>query len=79
MIVDERWILLGSANLDRRSFRLNFEFNVEAYDPQLASDLARWLDGLIPASEQVTLASVESRPRLERIRDGCAKLLSPYL
>lgn len=79
MIVDDRWILLGSANMDRRSFRLNFEFNVEAYDPKLASLLADWFDKLIPQSKQVTRAFVESRSRLLRLRDGVAKLFSPYL
>ena len=42
VMVDERWILLGSANLNQRSFWLNFEFNAETYDPKLASYLCRW-------------------------------------
>ncbi len=79
IIVDDRWILLGSANLDRRSFRLNFEFNIEAYDPRLATDLARWLDGLMAKSERVTLERINARPPLKRFGDGCVKLLSPYL
>ena len=79
MIVDERWILLGSANLDRRSFRLHFEFNVEAYDTELAGRLARWMDGLIESSEQVTLEQMDSRPTWQRLRDGLAKMVSPHL
>jgi cardiolipin synthase len=79
MIVDERWVLLGSANLDRRSFRLNFEFNVEAYDIELARDLSAWLDELLDQSEQVTLEQMDARPAWRRLRDGLVKLFSPYL
>jgi cardiolipin synthase len=79
MIVDEQWVLVGSANLDRRSFRLHFEFDVEAYDAQLAGELSAWLDGLKPASEEVTLEQMEARPKWRRLRDGLAKILSPYL
>ena len=35
-MVDGIWVLIGSANLDPRSLHLNFEFNVEVYDPALA-------------------------------------------
>ena len=79
LVVDERWVLLGSANLDPRSFRLNFEFNVEAYDDRLANDLCRWLDERIAASHEVTLAEVDARPLWKRLRDGTAKMFSPHL
>ena len=79
LIVDERWILLGSANMDPRSLRLNFEFNVEAYDVELAGELCAWLDGLVAEAEQVTLEQMDSRPTWRRLRDGLAKTLSPYL
>ena len=78
-IVDEQWTLLGSANLDRRSFRLNFEFNIEAYDPPLAATLAEWFDARAAESTAVTLEQVDSRPAWQRFRDGAAKLFSPYL
>lgn len=79
LIVDGRWVLLGSANLDFRSFRLDFEFNVEAYDPGLAASLTTWLDQWIAGAEPVTLEQIESRTRWQRLRDGCAKVLSPQL
>ena len=79
LIVDERWILFGSANMDRRSFRLNFEFNVDAYDTALAARLSTWVDSLLGDAEPVSLASVDSRPTLHRLRDGFAKLFSAYL
>ncbi len=78
-VVDERWTLLGSANLDPRSFRLNFEFNVEAYDPSLAARLAKWMDSQTVESEAVTLEAVDARPIPQRLRDGFVKLFSPHL
>jgi cardiolipin synthase len=79
LAVDRCWVLVGSANLDPRSFRLNFEFNVEAYDPRLASQLCGWLDGQIPDCEPVTLQAVDARSMPRRFRDGLVKLLSPHL
>ncbi len=79
MIVDDQWVLLGSANMDPRSFRLNFEFNVEAYDMDLAKELSAWLATLLPVSHRVTLEEIDARPAWIRLRDGATKLLSPYL
>jgi len=79
MIVDDRWVLFGSANLDRRSFRLNFEFNVEAYDPAFARGMRSWVDRLLVDATPVTLEQMDSRPMWRRLRDGFVKLFSPYL
>ena len=79
LVVDDRWILLGSANLDPRSFRLNFEFNIEAYDVELAMGLCQWIDGLLPACERVTLEAMDARPPFQRLRDGIVKMFSPHL
>jgi len=79
LIVDERWLTFGSANLDRRSFRLNFEFNVEAYDTDLAARLSAEFDALLAQCEPVTLHAVDSRPAAHRLRDGFFKMFSAYL
>lgn len=79
MVVDERWCLFGSANMDPRSLRLNFEFNVEAYDPGLASNLHRWLEGRIATTPEVTLDQIRARHTLARLRDGTVKMFSPHL
>ncbi|MFN9941019.1 MAG: phospholipase D-like domain-containing protein, partial [bacterium] len=39
LVVDGAWAMFGSGNLDERSLRLNFEFNVEAYDRPLCRRL----------------------------------------
>lgn len=79
MIVDGAWTLLGSSNWDPRSLRLNFEFNVECYDSQLAACLEALIQGKLAKSSQITLADVDGRSLLRRLRDGGARLLSPYL
>ncbi len=79
MIVDERWLFFGSANLDPRSFRLNFEFNVEAYDAHLGGRMSKWLDGLADQSQPMTLEDLDARSIPRRLRDGFVKLFSPYL
>jgi cardiolipin synthase A/B len=79
MLVDDIWTLLGSANWDPRSLRLNFEFNVECYDRALAAELNKLVARRLEGARQVTLADVDGRALWMRIRDGVARLLSPYL
>ncbi len=78
-IVDDCWVLVGSTNWDPRSLRLNFEFNVEAYDPPLAEKLAALFDELLGGSRLTTLEEVDSRSLPVRLRDGAARLLTPFL
>ena len=79
MVVDNHWCMLGSGNWDARSLRLNFEFNVEAYDPSLAEELNALLDQKIAAARPLTLAEADGRPLPIRLRDGIARLWTPYL
>ena len=58
MTVDGRWCLVGSANWDMRSFRLNFELNVEIYHPALASQLEQFI-----AQKQEVLLTADSLNR----------------
>jgi cardiolipin synthase len=79
MVVDGRWVLLGSANLDPRSFRLNFEFNIEVYDREMAAGLGREMGDVMRDADEVTLEDVDARSKAVRLRDGLVKLFSPYL
>jgi cardiolipin synthase len=78
-VVDDCWSLVGSTNWDPRSLRLNFEFNVECYDPALARTLTGWFDGQLRHSHQTTLTEVDARSLPVRLRDGAARLLTPFL
>jgi cardiolipin synthase len=79
MLVDGIWTLLGSANWDPRSLRLNFEFNVECYDRELAASLQDLVRTKIERSRRIHLADVDGRSLPIRLRDGIARLFSPFL
>jgi cardiolipin synthase A/B len=79
MVVDGTWALVGSANWDPRSLRLNFEFNLECYDPELAGLLEGMARAKIRRARRVTLEEVDGRGLAVKVRDGLARLLSPYL
>lgn len=79
LLIDTFYVLLGSANLDPRSLRLNFEFNLEVYDQELNAELNRHFDACREASTEVSLAEMDARPFIEKVRDGFFKLFSPYL
>lgn len=78
-IVDDIYSQIGSANIDPRSLRLNFEIAVEAYAKSFAGDLAQHFDAARKRSREIRFKDVESRPLPIRIRDSLAWLFTPYL
>jgi cardiolipin synthase len=78
MVVDGLWSLVGSANWDPRSLRMNFEFNLECYSRELAASLTVLARSKLRNSHLVTLADLNGRSLPVRLRDGVARLLSPY-
>lgn len=79
MVVDGAWTLFGSANWDPRSLRLNFEFDVEAYDDGLAARAEREVWRKIDRSRRLTIEEVDGWSWAVRIRNSLAWLGSPYL
>ncbi|HZL44030.1 MAG TPA: phospholipase D-like domain-containing protein, partial [Verrucomicrobiae bacterium] len=79
LVVDDCWTFVGSANWDPRSLRLNFEFNVESYDAQLAARLAALFDAKRSQARRIRLQDVDARSFPVRLRDGIARLLTPFL
>jgi cardiolipin synthase len=77
MVVDGVWSLIGSANWDIRSFRLNFEICVELYDEALAVALAAFVRE--NRGEALTRADLAARSLPVRLRDAAARLMLPYL
>lgn len=53
VVVDEAWSCVGTANLDYRSFFLNYELNLASEDPELAAELARDFIQDLAQSEQI--------------------------
>jgi cardiolipin synthase len=78
-VVDGHWCLVGSCNLDPRSFRLNFELNVEVESRRLAADIKGVLEGYALGAHQVDLPGLKRQPFLFRLRDHFFRLFSPFL
>ena len=78
-VVDRHYAQVGSANLDPRSLRLNFELNLEIFGKGFSEELAAHFDRTAAGSTEMTLAEIDARPFAVRVRDALAWLLTPYL
>jgi cardiolipin synthase len=79
MLVDGGWALIGSSNWDARSLRLNFEFDVECYNDQLAETLSQLVARKLASAVEVSASDLDGRSLPVRLRDGIARLAAPYL
>ncbi|MBW2730770.1 MAG: cardiolipin synthase [Deltaproteobacteria bacterium] len=79
MLVDRQWATVGSANMDVRSFRLNFEVNAMVYGPHLPDQLARVFRRDLRLSREVTLEEVKAKSLTQRAAESFARILSPVL
>ena len=77
LVIDEAWCFVGSANWDMRSFRLNFELNLEVYDVALAGQLSETMRAKM--NVRLTSADLSKRRLPIRLRDASVRLLLPYL
>jgi cardiolipin synthase len=74
--IDGSWCLFGSSNWDTRSFRLNFEFDLECYDSAVCAEV----DALIDAKRALGRPlPVDRAPVWVRLRDASARMLLPYI
>ena len=79
MIVDECWSMVGSSNWDPRSLILNFEFNLECHGTNLALELRNIFDQELDKARLLNVSELRKRSIIIKIRDGIARLCSPYL
>ena len=79
LTVDRNLVVIGSANLDVRSFDLNFEIQVIAYDTDFASQVRFLQNDYLNQSDQLDVASMRKRSFARRFADNTAKLLTPLL
>jgi cardiolipin synthase len=79
MTVDSAWTLVGSANWDPRSLRLNIELGIECYDRALVERLDALIDERIETARPFDAEDFAATPWPIRLRDATARLLSPYL
>lgn len=79
LLIDDYYSLVGSANIDPRSLRLNFELTVELFSTSLNHELEAYFLLKQQDSQRYTRHKLNSRPLPIRMRDAMAWLLSPYL
>jgi cardiolipin synthase A/B len=79
MVVDRRIVLVGSANMDMRSFRLNFEVHALIHDPPTAEALEAQFDRDLDKTRSINLWEWHKRKATHKISEGAARLVSPLL
>src|SRR5690625_6709170 len=79
IVVDGEISSVGTANIDVRSFRLNFEVNAFLYDETIAKQLVDIFKEDIKLSTQMTKALYAKRSFGIRFKESISRLLSPIL
>jgi cardiolipin synthase A/B len=79
ILVDDCYSLIGSANLDPRSLRLNFELGLEVFSEGFNQDLSRYFEHQLENALPLTMDYLSKRPKWVKIRDAMCWLFSPYL
>jgi cardiolipin synthase len=75
VVVDGRWTIVGSANMDRRSVKLNEENIIGISDPGFASDVERGLQGDFARAEEIKLDAFRQRGAGTRVAERLSRLL----
>lgn len=79
LVIDDRWSIIGSGNMDIRSFRLNFEINLVIYGGLMASQVIEVFEKDLKHSSHITLDAFSQRPMPRKIVENACRLLSPLL
>ncbi|GAB4272729.1 MAG: cardiolipin synthase [Deferrisomatales bacterium] len=79
ILVDEAWALVGSANLDNRSFHLNFEINLATADAGFCQAFARLFGTWLAESASIPMELLAARGLPRRLLEGACRTLSPVL
>ena len=79
LLIDDEYAHIGSANLDPRSLRLNFEIVVEVFNQDFVSTISEHFERVKNTATEETLAGIDGRSLPIRVRDAIAWLFSPYL
>jgi cardiolipin synthase len=79
LALDGEITLIGSANMDRRSFDLNYENNILICDPALTAEMRRRQDAYLAQSHPVTVEKVAQWPMTRRLWNNTIAMLGPIL
>ena len=78
-LVDDHWGMIGSANLDYRSMRLNFELNLLFYSAEQAAKLAQILEEDFAQCQEIDLQVFRQRKMRTKFLEAALRPLSPLL
>ena len=78
-LIDDDWLMVGSANFDVRSMRLNFELNALVRDRARASELDCVLTNDFARSSRIALDEFVRRSRIQRLKESLVRPLAPLL
>jgi cardiolipin synthase len=79
MLADDKWAMVGSANLDYRSMRLNFELNLLFHSAARNAELCRILEHDFALCQEIDPAVFARRPFRKRFAEAALRPLSPML
>lgn len=79
MVCDRKIAMIGTANMDIRSFDLNFEVNAIVYDKQIANELHDIFIEDLKDSVKLDLISWSKRPKFKKLTENAVRLVSPLL
>lgn len=79
LCIDGSYSMIGSANLDTRSLRLNFELGIEVFSEAFNRELEAYFERVVAASARARYADLANRSVGIRLRDSAAALFTPYL
>ncbi|MCM3714761.1 cardiolipin synthase [Alkalihalobacillus oceani] len=79
IVIDSEVSSVGTANIDMRSFKLNFEVNAFLYDVDVAQKLVTYFEKDIHFSTELTQAKYNERSKIIRFKESISRLLSPIL
>lgn len=79
MVIDDFISIVGSTNMDERSFAQNFEANAFIYDPKTAVKLKELFLKDIENCEELTLEAWSARKRRQKLKESFARLFSPLM
>ncbi|KAA0835838.1 cardiolipin synthase [Bacillus sp. FSL W7-1354] len=79
IVVDEEISSVGTANIDMRSFKLNFEVNAFLYDEEISRSLVLSFEKDLQVSRELTYEEYLNRSKSIRFKEAISILLSPIL
>ncbi len=77
--VDRRLAVVGSANMDIRSFQLNFEIATFLYDSRSVEKVMRVMHSVLKGCREVSMLEIERKSRMRKFAEDICRVFSPVL